>query len=97
MIIKLLWLGCSVIVFRHALTAFIKSEMEDFGELDVGLLCMFIFIAFGIAVFGPIAILAYIGYNVLEGIVQAINERYKSDSSPKKSKDNEWRYKSDPR
>lgn len=88
----LLWLACSVIVFKHTIMATIKEEMETWGEIDSGLLFLFGLIALLMAAMGPIAILGYLFYNILEGIAQAISESYK-----KPKENNEWRYKSDPR
>lgn len=70
----LLWLACSFIVFKHAITSMIKEEVSVFGEIDSGLLFLYGLISLLMAALGPIAIAGYLFYNVLEGIAQAINE-----------------------
>jgi type III secretory pathway component EscU len=91
MIIKLLWLACSLIVFKHVFKSFIKDELDTWDELDTITFMMLGLVSFIISLLGPIVIIAYIVYNVLEGVVQAINEAHK------KPKDDKWRYYSDPR
>ena len=77
MIFKIVWLICSLIVFKHAITHFIKEEIDAFGEIESGLVFLYGLIALLYSLFGPLAILAYFLYNVLEDITRAINERYK--------------------
>lgn len=77
MILKIIWLACSLIVFKHAITHFIKEEIDAFGEIESGLLFLYGLIAVLYSLFGPLAILAYFLYNVLEDITRAINERNK--------------------
>jgi hypothetical protein len=80
MIIKLLWIGCSLIVFKNVFKSFIKDELDTWDELDTETFIMLGLVSFTISIFGPLVIIGYILYNVLEGIVQAINERYKNDT-----------------
>lgn len=75
--IKLLWIACSIFVFIQTLKYLIKEELKGFDEIEVDLLILYILLTSIIAAFGPIAILAYIIYNVLVGITKAINEGYK--------------------
>lgn len=76
--IKLLWIICFIPIFIYTLKTCIKIELDDSSfELDPGLLFLFILISFLTACLGPLAILAYIGYTVLEEITKVINERYK--------------------
>lgn len=77
MIFWTLWTLCSLIVFKHAITHFIKEEIDAFGEIESGLLFLYGLIALLYSLFGPLAILAYFLYNVLEDITQDINERSK--------------------
>ena len=77
MIIKLIWLGCSLIVFKHLITWCIKEELNDWGSIETEPLIMFCIISFLGSLFGPIAIILYILYNVIAGIAQSINEGYK--------------------
>jgi hypothetical protein len=79
MIIKLLWIACSLLVFNHVFKSFIKDELDTWDELDTETFIILGLVSFIISIFGPIVIIGYILYNVIEGIVQAINERYKND------------------
>ena len=92
MILWILWGACSVVVFRHVIVATIKEELETWGEVDSQTLILMTLLAFMTSLFGPFAIAAYLIYNVIEGIAQAISENYK-----KPKENNEWRYKSDSR
>ena len=76
MIIKLIWLGCSLIVFKSLISYFIKEELSDWGEIDTESLVMFSIISFCGSLFGPIAIIAYIIYNFISGIAEDISEKY---------------------
>lgn len=87
--IKLIWLACSLIVFKHLITSFIKEELNEWGEIDTLTLIMFSIVSLAGSLFGPIAIFVYLFYNIIAGITEAINEEH--------NKDKEWRYKSDPR
>lgn len=89
MIIKLIWLGCSLIVFKHLIIYYIKSEVSTWGEVDAETLILYIVISLLGSLFGPIAILLYLFYNIIAGIAEVISEEH--------NKDKEWRYKSDPR
>jgi hypothetical protein len=80
MIIKLIWIACSLIVFRNVFKSFIKDELDTFDELDTATFIMLGLVSAIISLLGPIVIIGYILYNVIEGIVQAINERYKNDT-----------------
>jgi hypothetical protein len=80
MIIKLLWIGCSLIVFKNVFKSFIKEELDTWDELDTATFIMLGAVSLLISMWGPLVIIGYILYNVLEGIVQAINERYKNDT-----------------
>ena len=77
MIFWILWGACSVVVFRHVITYLIKEEIEDWGEIDTESLIMFTLLSVMVSLFGPFAILAYILYNVIEGIAESISEGYK--------------------
>ena len=77
MIFWILWGACSLIVFKHAITASIKEEIETWGEIDGGTLFLMGFISLLASLFGPLAIAAYLFYNIVEGIAQAISEEYK--------------------
>ena len=93
MILWILWGVCSLVVFRHVIMATIKEELETRGGVvDSPTLILMTLLAFMVSLFGPFAIAAYLVYNVIEGIAQAISESYK-----KPKENNEWRYKSDPR
>ena len=76
MILKIIWVACSLIVFKRAITYCIKGEMDTFGEIDSGLVFIYGLLALTISLLGPLAILGYFLYNVLEDITRAINERY---------------------
>ncbi len=80
MIIKLIWIACSLLVFKHVFKSFIKDELDTWDELDTITFMMLGLVSALIALLGPIVIIVYIIYNVLEGIVQAINERYKNET-----------------
>jgi hypothetical protein len=79
-IVKLLWLACSLIVFRYTLKNMIKEELKTFGGIDGILLGLFIVISTIIAASGPIAIIAFLVYNGLKGIANGISEAYKNES-----------------
>lgn len=77
--IKLFWIfwaGCSVVVFKHAITNSIKSEIDSWGEIDGETLIMLSVVSLVVSLFGPIAILCYLLYNIVEGIAEAISEVY---------------------
>ena len=74
MIIKLIWLACSLIVFKHVITYAIKEEIKVWGEIDGETLFLLGIIALLVSTSGPIAIIGYLFYNVLEGIAQTISE-----------------------
>ena len=80
MIIKILWLICSLIVFRYTLKNMIKEELKTFGGIDGILLGLFIIISTIIAAAGPIAIIAFLVYNGLQGIANGISKAYKNES-----------------
>jgi hypothetical protein len=77
MIFWILWGACSVVVFKHVIKSLIKEEVEDWGEIDTESLIMFTLLSAAVSLLGPIAIIAYILYNVAAGIAQAISEEYK--------------------
>lgn len=77
MIFWILWGACSVVVFRHMITSLIKEELKDWGEIDTETLIMLTLLSVMVSLFGPFAILAYILYNVIEGIAESISEGYK--------------------
>jgi hypothetical protein len=81
MIIKVLWLICSLIVFRYTLKNMIKEELKVFGGIDAILLGLFIVISTIIALAGPIAIVAFLVYNGLKGIANGISEGYQNERS----------------
>jgi hypothetical protein len=81
MIVKLLWLACSLIVFRYTLKNMIKEELKVFGGIDAILLGLFIVISTIIALAGPVAIIAFLVYNGLKGIANGISEGYKNERS----------------
>lgn len=76
--IKLLWIACSIPVFIYTLKSCINLELETYDEVDPFLLILFTFIAFLIAIWGPLVILAYIGYTVVETIAGNISENYQN-------------------
>jgi len=77
MIIKILWVICSLIVFRYTLKNMIKEELKIFGGIDASLLGIFIVLSIIIAVAGPIAIIVFLVYNGLKGIANGISEGYR--------------------
>ena len=81
MIIKVLWLICSLIVFRYTLKNMIKEELKVFGGIDAILLGLFIVISTIISLAGPIAIVAFLVYNGLKGIANGISEGYQNERS----------------
>ena len=81
MIVKLLWLACSLIVFRYTLKNMIKEELKTFGGIDAILLGIFIIMSIIIAAAGPIAIVAFLVYNGLKGIANGISEGYQNERS----------------
>jgi hypothetical protein len=81
MIIKILWVICSLIVFRYTLKNMIKEELKTFGGIDGILLGLFIIISTIIASAGPIAIIAFLVYNGLKGIANGISEGYQNERS----------------
>ena len=81
MIIKVLWLICSLIVFRYTLKNLIKEELKIFGGIDAILLGIFIIMSIIIAAAGPIAIVAFLVYNGLKGIANGISEGYQNERS----------------
>ena len=81
MIVKILWLICSLFVFRYTLKNMIKEELKIFGGIDAILLGLFIVISTIIAAAGPIAIIAFLVYNGLKGIANGISEGYKNERS----------------
>ena len=80
MIVKILWLICSLIVFRYTLKNMIKEELKTFGGIDALLLGIFIVLSIIIAAAGPIAIIVFLVYNGLKGIANGISEAYKNES-----------------
>ena len=78
--IKLLWIACSIPVFVYSLKYLIKDELEVYGAVDSGILFLMALISFFAALFGPLAILGYIGYNIVEGIAEGINERHQNSN-----------------
>jgi hypothetical protein len=80
-IIKVLWLICSLIVFRYTLKNLIKEELKIFGGIDAILLGIFIIMSIIIAAAGPIAIVAFLVYNGLKGIANGISEGYQNERS----------------
>jgi hypothetical protein len=81
MIIKILWLICSLFVFRYTLKNLIKEELKIFGGIDAILLGIFIIMSIIIAAAGPIAIVAFLVYNGLKGIANGISEGYQNERS----------------
>jgi hypothetical protein len=81
MIIKILWLICSLFVFRYTLKNLIKEELKIFGGIDAILLGIFIIMSMIIAAAGPIAIVAFLVYNGLKGIANGISEGYQNERS----------------
>ena len=81
MIIKILWVICSLIVFRYTLKNMIKEELKIFGGIDASLLGIFIVLSIIIAVAGPIAIIVFLVYNGLKGIANGISEGYQNERS----------------
>jgi hypothetical protein len=81
MIIKILWLICSLFVFRYTLKNLIKEELKIFGGIDAILLGLFIVISTIIAFTGPSAIVAFLVYNGLKGIANGISEGYQNERS----------------
>ena len=77
MIFWILWGACSLVVFRHMITSLIKEELKDWGEIDTETLIMLTLLSVMVSLFGPLAIIAYILYNVVAGIAKAISEEYK--------------------
>ena len=81
MIVKILWLICSLFVFRYTLKNLIKEELKVFGGIDAILLGLFIIISTIIAAAGPVAIIAFLVYNGLKGIANGISEGYQNERS----------------
>jgi hypothetical protein len=81
MIVKTLWLICSLFVFRYTLKNLIKEELKIFGGIDAILLGIFIIMSIIIAAAGPIAIVAFLVYNGLKGIANGISEGYQNERS----------------
>ncbi len=79
MIVKILWLICSLFVFRYTLKNLIKEELKIFGGIDAILLGIFIIMSIIIAAAGPIAIVAFLVYNGLKGIANGISEGYQNE------------------
>ncbi len=79
MIVKILWLICSLFVFRYTLKNMIKEELKMFGGIDGILLGLFIVISTIIAAAGPIAIVAFLVYNGLKGVANGISEGYQNE------------------
>jgi hypothetical protein len=80
-IVKILWLICSLFVFRYTLKNLIKEELKIFGGIDAILLGIFIIMSIIIAAAGPIAIVAFLVYNGLKGIANGISEGYQNERS----------------
>jgi len=80
-IVKILWLICSLFVFRYTLKNLIKEELKVFGGIDAILLGLFIIISTIIAAAGPVAIIAFLVYNGLKGIANGISEGYQNERS----------------
>ena len=81
MIVKILWLICSLFVFRYTLKNMIKEELKMFGGIDAILLGIFIILSTIIAAVGPIAIIVFLVYNGLKGIANGISEGYQNERS----------------
>ena len=81
MIVKILWIICSLFVFRYTLKNLIKEELKIFGGIDAILLGIFIIMSIIIAAAGPIAIVAFLVYNGLKGIANGISEGYQNERS----------------
>ena len=81
MIVKILWIICSLFVFRYTLKNPIKEELKIFGGIDAILLGIFIIMSIIIAAAGPIAIVAFLVYNGLKGIANGISEGYQNERS----------------
>jgi ABC-type enterochelin transport system permease subunit len=75
--IKLLWIACSIPVFIYAVKYFVNMELEAYGDVEPFLLVVFAFLAFAIACSGPVAVLGYIVYNILEDIAETISKNYR--------------------
>lgn len=78
MIIKILWVICSLIAFRYTLKNMIKEELKVFGGIDASLLGIFIVLSAIIAAAGPIVIIVFLVYNGLKGIANGISEGYRN-------------------
>ena len=76
--IKRLWIACSIPVFIYTLKYLIKDELETYDAVDSGTLFLMTLLSFFAALFGPLAILGYIIYNIVEGIADGINENYQN-------------------
>jgi hypothetical protein len=74
---KLLWLAFFTPVSMYTFKWIIKNELETWGSIDSVDILASLLVAFIIGVLGPIAVIAFIIYNVIEGIAQSINEGYK--------------------
>jgi len=83
MIVKILWLICSLFVFRYTLKNMIKEELKIFGGIDALLLGIFIILSAIIAAAGPIAIIVFLVYNGLKGIANGISEGYRNGQKEK--------------
>lgn len=78
--IKLLWILCAIPVFTYTFKACIKAELDTWEEVSTDTLILFTLLSFFVSLLGPIAIAAFLLYNVFEGIARSINERYKNDT-----------------
>lgn len=74
--IKLLWIACSILVFAYSLKAIVKTELDNWGEVDGMTLIMVILCSFIFSMFGPFAILGYLIYTILDGVADNINKGY---------------------
>ena len=74
--IKLLWIVCSAFVFVYSIKAIIKDELDTYGGIDGMTMMMIVLFSFMIALGGPLVIVMYLVYTVMEGIADNINKEY---------------------
>lgn len=77
--IKLLWIACSIPVFIITLIHCIKEELWAYGQVDAAILVVMLMLSFVVSWFGPIAILGYILYTMLEKVAESINRKYSNE------------------
>lgn len=77
--IKLLWIVCSIPVFISTLRYCIKEELWAYGEVEAGILIVMIMLSTVVSFLGPLAILGYILYTMLEKVAESINRKYNNE------------------